>query len=357
MHKLALFCLALALVGCVGRPSTPHVAPDLRASTAKPAEGYTVSIVADGLTNPSSVSFQPGTGNLTICDSGKGRVIMIEEGRQKTIVEGMDTEFWKVLPDGTKAYKVGPLAALWLSPQRLIVTDAGKPDGSEKVLVLHISSDGPKSNTLRIETNTVGPTGGGEIDKGEGNLCGLALMPDERTLYVCSHGNDKKTWVLKADLKEGTLEPWLSADDNGVEVNSPMQALPWRGNLLVLYSGAGGVGDGLLVEWDLKTRKPVNQWALPGISDPMGIAQVPGAEDQFAVTDNNWSLNSVNNGTVNLVTLETGQVKIKTIVRELPGPVHCAFGRDGRLYVTCLGAEYDKNEGMVVAIGGISAGS
>jgi hypothetical protein len=352
MRRLALFCFALALAGCVARPTTPNVAPDLRRSGAQLAEGYSAAIVAQDLTNPSFVSFRPGSGNLTICDSGKGRVVMIEEGRQKTIVDGMDTEFWKTLPDGTKAYKVGPLAALWLSSQRLIVTDGGKPDGSEKVMVVHISSDGPKANSVKKETNTIGPTGGGDADKGEGNFCGLALMDDERTLYVCSHGNDRKSWVLKCDLATGTLEPWLSADDNGIAVNTPMQALAWRGNLLVSYSGAGGVGDGLLVEWDLARRKPVNQWTLAGIRDPMGLAPVPGTSNQFAVTDNNWSLTSVNSGTVTLVTLDGGQAKANTIARDLPGPVHCAFGRDGRLYVSCLGTVYDKEEGVVIAISG-----
>lgn len=353
MKQLLLLAVALALAGCVARATKQPVAPDLRSASLQLAEGYAAAIVADGLTNPAFVSFRPGSGNLTICDSGKGRVVMIEDGRQKTIVEGLDTEFWKTLPDGTKAYRVGVQAASWLSPQRLIVTDGGKPDGAETVIVYHISSEGPARNSEKVRTNTIGPTGGGDTDKGEGNLSGLALMDDGRTLYVCSHGNDKKSWVLKGDLKDGKLEPALSADDNGIVVNTPMQALAWRGNLLVVYSGAGGVDDGLIVEWDLETGKPVHQWRMSGMIDPMGISQVPGSANQFAVTDNNWSLTAVNSGTVAVVTLGDGeQAETKVIARGLAGPVNCAFGPDGRLYVTCLGTEYDKNEGLVVAISG-----
>jgi hypothetical protein len=353
MNRLLLFAAALALAGCVARATKAPVAPDLRPASLQLSEGYEAAIVAEGLTNPSCVSFRPGSGNLTICDSGKGRVVMIENGRQKTIVDGMDTEFWKTLPDGAKAYKVGVQAALWLSPQRLIITDGGKPDGKETVVVYHISSEGPTHNTEKLRTNNIGPTGGGETDKGEGNLSGVALMDDGRTLYACSHGNDKKTWVLKGDLKDGTLETALSADDNGISVNAPMQALAWRGNLLVIYSGAGGVDDGLIVEWDLATGKPLHQWRMTGMPDSMGIAQVPGSTNQFAVTNNNWSLTGVNRGTVALVTLGDSELaETKVIARGLLGPVHCAFGPDGRLYVTCLGNEYDKDEGQVVAISG-----
>jgi WD40 repeat protein len=312
-------------------------------------------VVADGLTNPAFVSFRPGTGNVTICDSGKGRVLMIEDGLQKTIVDGMDTEFWKTLPDGSKAYKVGVQAALWLSPQRLIITDGGKPDGQETVAVYHISSLGPAKNTEKVRTNTIGPTGGGDTDKGEGNLSGVCLMPDGRTLYVCSHGNDTRSWVLKADLQTGKLETALSADEHGIEVNAPMQALPWRGNLLVSYSGAGGKDDGLIVEWDLASGKPVNQWRMTGMPDPMGMALIPGTANQFAVTNNNWRLDGVNRGTVAIVTLEDKPLaETQVIARGLLGPVHCAFGPDSRLYVTCLGAEYDKDEGLVIAISGFS---
>jgi WD40 repeat protein len=355
MNRLLLFAVALALTGCVARTTKAPVAPELRPAPLQLSEGYSAAVVAEGLTNPSFVSFRPGSGNLTICDSGKGRVVMIEDGRQVTIVEGLDTEFWKTLPSGVKAYKVGVQAALWLSPQRLIVTDGGKPDGSETVVVYHISSEGPGHNSEKVRTNTIGPTGGGDADKGEGNFSGITLMPDGRTLYVCSHGNDKKSWVLKGDLKDGKLETALSADDNGITVNAPMQALEWNRNLLVVYSGAGGVDDGLIVEWDLASGKPLRQWKMTGMMDPMGIARLPGSDNRFAVTNNNWRIDGVNLGTVAIVTLgDNPQAETKVIARGLLGPVHCAFGPDGRLYVSCLGAEYDKDEGLVVAISGFS---
>src|SRR5690606_36748171 len=140
-----------------------------------------------------------------------------------------------------------------------------------------------------------------------------------------------------------------------IKTNSPMQALSWRGHVLVVYSGAGGKDDGVIVEWDAATRTVVNQWALPGLVDPMCIAQVPGQPNQFAITANNWKLEGVNHGKVALVTLGAeGVVETQVLADRIMGPVHCAFGPDGRLYVTSLGTQLDSDKGQVIAISGFT---
>ncbi|MCB9894872.1 MAG: hypothetical protein H6839_10505 [Planctomycetes bacterium] len=317
------------------------------------SEGYNATVVAEGLNNPSGISFRPGDGALTVCDSANGRVVVIEDGRQLPIIEGMTTEYWKTLENGSKAFKLGPLSAVWLSGQQIAVTDAGEPDGKETVATWHISSEGAAKSSVKLRSNAIGPTTNDAKDLGEGNLSGMCLMPDGHTYYVCGQGSDVKSWILRGDANTGKLETAFSADDNGIAVNSPVQCIEWRGNLLVVYSGAGGKDDGLIVEWDLKTGKPANQWAVPGIVDPMGIAHVPGTRNRFAVTDNNWSLTGVNAGTVSLVTLEDSQdARIEKVATGVFGAVNCAFGPDGRLYVACLGKKYDSSEGLVIAING-----
>ena len=345
---------ALLLAGCVAQVGKHPVAPDLQTADVHVMEGYTATVVALGLNNPSFVSFRPADGALTICDSGNGQVVVIEGGKKTPAITGMKTEYWKTLDDGTKAFKLGPLAALWVSPQQIMVTDAGELDGEETVATWHISSEGPKNNSLKQRSNVVGPTTNNPSDKGEGNLSGMCLMSDGQTYFVCGQGFDGKSWVLRGNRETGKLATAFSADEHGIETNSPMQCVPWRGNLLVVYSGAGGKDDGLIVEWDLTTGKPAHKWALPGVIDPMGLAQVPGTDNRFVVTDNNWSLTGVNPGTLSLVTLDDdAEVRPELVAKGVYGPVHCAFGPDDRLYVACLGRKYDSNEGYVIAVNGL----
>ncbi|MBZ0137125.1 MAG: hypothetical protein K8I27_12210 [Planctomycetes bacterium] len=320
-------------------------------------DGYKGYVVAEGLKNPSFVSFHPD-GRLTICDSGNGRVLVVDEGKLTPVIENMRTEYWKVYKNDAgkevKAFKIGPLAAHWLSIYRLVVTDAGLKDGEESLVTIHVSSDGPSANRELSRTNSVPPTSTDPADKGEGNLSGMCVMPDGDTYYVCGQGYDGKSWVLGGSLSKGTLEPMFSADENKIDVNSPMQVVPWNNNLLVVYSGAGGEDDGLLVEWNPVTRKPVRQWKLTGLLDPMSIAQVPGTSSQFVVTDNNWSLTGINPGRLALVTINDDTATIRRICDRIYGPVHCAFGPDGRLYVSCLGYEVDGSAGQVISISGFS---
>lgn len=358
MKLAALLIPMLLITACVAKPARAPVAPEIREANIGLVEGYSAYVVADGMKNPSFISFHPD-GRPTVCDSGNGRVVIIENGKLTPVVDRLHTEYWKVYNDDAgneiKAFKIGPLTAHWLSLYKLVLSDAGLKDGEESLVTYQISPDGPSQNKILGRTNTVPPTTNDELDLGEGNLSGMCIMPDNDTYYVCGQGYDGKSWVLGGSLEKGTLEPMMSADENGIDVNSPMQVVPYSDNILVVYSGAGGVDDGLIVEWNPKARQPVNQWQLPGLIDPMSLAQVPGSSNRFVVTDNNWSLTQVNPGKLAIVTLEPEKdAQIETIATNVQGPVHCAFGPDGRLYVCCLGEKFDSNLGHVLAITGIS---
>ncbi|SMP73157.1 hypothetical protein SAMN06265222_11637 [Neorhodopirellula lusitana] len=310
------------------------------------AEELAVETVVRGLQNPSSVSFSPA-GELTVCDS-RGTVVMLKGKEAINYLSGFDTEFWKSDDTGKKWYGVGPLSAIWVA-DKLVVTDAGKVDGEETLLMF----DGPGKASDGVATNAVGPTTDEEADKGEGNLTGMSATKNGKRVFVCGQGFDGKSWVLVANPETKKLKPLLSADENGIETNSPMQTLMGPKNTLyVLYSGAGGKADGLIVQWDLKTKKPVAQWKLPELINPMGMAHIEGKK--FAVVENNWSLTEVNQGRVVTVQLgEDGNVDLQETGVKLTGPVSCAFGPDGRLYVSQIGERFDTIDGSVVAIEGV----
>jgi WD40 repeat protein len=348
--------LVLVMLGC--KPRTG----DRPKTDVGLVAGYSAVLVQSHLNNPSCVSFSP-QGELTVVDSGNGAVYLWTRDDKKCpvpIISGFDTEHWKVDPKtGTKRFKLGPLSAVWVSSDTLAVTDGGKPDGQETVNFYEIKrgADGvvPATAGEGASSNPVPATTGAKADKGEGNLTGMSLSSDKSTIYVCGQGTDRKTWMLSCDVKSRKLKTIFSADENGIATNSPMQCLYRKpGWLLVLYSGKGGAADGLIVEWDLASGKPVNKWKLPGLVDPMGMALVPGTKDEVVVVDNNWALKTVNPGKLARVKLHPGkaEAEVKIIGTSLKGPVSCAFGPDGKLYVAQLGEMFDRDLGTVIAIDG-----
>jgi hypothetical protein len=348
-----LTAIALAVSGCGKGPGD---APADEAVDIGLITGMDARLAIRGLNNPSHVTFRPGDNALTVCDSGNGRVLVLERGvgHATRFLTGFDTEHWKVDTEkNERRYKLGPLCALWISSELLAVSDSGHPDGKDSIAFF----DKPGTIADAIgRTNVIAPTSQDPKDLGEGNFVGFALSADGRTIYVCSHGADAKTWILACDIEARKLEPFLSADDHGIAVNSPMQArLRGSDRLLVLYSGAAGAAGGLLVEWDLSEKKPVAKWNLPGLVDPMGMDWIPGSMAELAVVDANWSLTKVNDGKLARVRLPDGggDAEVVVLASRLKGPISCEFGPDGRLYVAQLGETFDQDKGSVISIGGI----
>lgn len=309
---------------------------------------HEVDTIVSGLTNPSGVSFGQN-GQMAVGDA-RGKVVVVRDGKSSDYLVDFATEHWKKDDDGNKWYKVGPLSTLWLG-DTLVVADSGREDGLESIKFFNNSGSAVDGSG----TNSIGPTNEkDEKDKGEGNLTGMCLSNGRDKIYVCGQGYDSKTWVLGVDIATMKLETLFSADDNGIETNSPMQAvMKSDGKLLVLYSGKGGAADGLVVEWDVIEKKPTKQWKLPGLVNPMGMAKI--SDDRFAIVENNWDLKSVKDGRVAIVTLGEGDAaEVEPLEGvSLKGPVSCAFGPDGRLYVSQLGEKFDGEEGSVVAISGV----
>ncbi|MFT7616755.1 MAG: hypothetical protein ACI97A_000384 [Planctomycetota bacterium] len=307
-----------------------------------------VTVVAKGLMNPSCVSFSPA-GELTICDSGNGRVVVLRDGKLVDYVTDFDTEFWKIDKEtDTKRFKLGPLSAIWLG-KTLVVTDGGKKDGKETLLFF----SGPGKANSGVASNTMVPAGVAP-EKGEGNLTGMSASGDMKMIYLCGQGSDDNSWILQCDVAGKKLSTFASADVNGIKINSPMQILNWDDNsILALFSGKGGADDGLVVKWDKKTAKVLGQWQLTGLKDPMGMARVPGSDD-LMVVDNNWALTKVNQGALARVSLKAeGKIEMSMIDIRLNGPVSCGFGPGGNLFIAQLGTEFDSDKGEVLKVSGL----
>ncbi len=308
---------------------------------------HEVDTIVSGLTNPSGVSFGPD-GQMAVGDA-RGKVVVVRDGKPSDYLVDFPTEHWKKDDEGNKWYKVGPLSTLWMG-DTLVVADSGREDGLETIKFFNGSGSAVDGSS----TNSIGPTSDDEADKGEGNLTGMCLSNGRDRIYVCGQGYDGKSWVLSVDIATMKMTTLLSADDNEIATNSPMQAvMKSDGKLLVLYSGKGGAEDGRIVEWDVMKKTPSKQWTLPGLVNPMGMAKI--SDDRLAVVENNWDLKSVKSGRVAVVTLGDGEAATVEPLDgvSLNGPVSCAFGPDGRLFVSQLGEKFDGEEGSVVAISGV----
>jgi len=311
--------------------------------------------VLKGLKNPSSVSMSPD-GDLTVCDSGNGRVLVLNgvDGSKtaKRVIDGFETEFWKVGGEGEPdRFALGPLSAIWAG-QTLVVSDSGHPDGQDRLAMFDATTN---SVADARTTNSIPPTSDDPADKGEGNFVGLAVADGDK-VWVCGQGADAKSWLCRADIATGELAGFLSADELGIETNSPMDSLQWDAKtVLVLYSGAGGEEDGLLVAFDIEEKAVAAQWNLPGLIDPMGMARRPGT-DELVIVDNNWALTTVNRGALARVKLPEagGEADVQIVTRGLLGPVSVCISEE-TLYVTQLGKEFDSDEGAVIAIEGVFA--
>jgi len=342
MRKL-ITCLSLLFV------AAPAMAEDL--DIGLKGKKLSARLVVGGLSNPSSVSFSPA-GVLTVCDSANGQVVLVKDGKAEAYITDFATEYWKVDAEkGTKKFKLGPLSSVWVDAKTLAVTNAGVGDGAETVMFY----TGPGKAADGESTNAVGPTSDDAKDKGEGNLTGLSVSEDGSTIYVAGQGSDAKTWVLSVDVASKKLAGLASADAAGIEINSPMATMPWnKTSILALYSGAGGKDDGLIVQWNVKTGKVMKKWTLPGLTDPMGFARIPDARG-LVVVDNNWSLTEVKAGRLARVSFpkDATEAKVNILSEGLRGPVSCAFGPDGDLYIAQLGTEFDSDKGQVIAVSGI----
>ena len=350
IRPLAATLLPLLAAGCGG-------ADEGADGAAGEGAALKVKVVLDGLNNPAGVSFSP-EGRLTVCaagsasEAGNGRVITagLDGKDRRNHLTGFPTQYWKPGSEGEPdRFKLGPLGAAWLADGRLVVSNSGLADGVDHLRVYESAGDAEDG----VASNAIEPTSDDPADNGEGNFTGLSVGADG-TVFVAGQGADAKTWVLTFDPEEARLETFASADEHGIGINSPMATLPEDGeSLLVLYSGAGGVEDGLIVRWSLESGEPLARWTLPGLVDPMGMARFPGGTD-LAVVDNNWDLREVRDGRLARVALPEGggEAEVTVLHEGLKGPTACAFGPDRRLYVAQLGAAFDADRGNVVAISG-----
>jgi DNA-binding beta-propeller fold protein YncE len=313
------------------------------------AQNVKVEEVVGNLSNPCGVAVQPGTNQVYITDSARGRVCRVDGGKLEDVITGSPKDVYGKGP----FYDIGPLGLVFTSDGKsVVVGDGGYKDGEECVRVYTVPASGkPAINYEKDAAQKLGPLTPAEGVLGEGNLYGLALTSS--ALYVTCNGDDTKGWVATAELngtKFGKLERWLPTKE-AVEVDAPVGiAIDKSGNIVVGQMGeVNKPQDSLLSFYSAKTKKLLSNFETK-LYDITGVAYSPSGK--LYVTDFAW-MKPEEGG---LFRIDQSGNDIKTVkIASLDKPTALAFAADGTLYITVIGPKAENEnastQGKLLKIG------
>ena len=313
------------------------------------AQNVKVEEVVGNLSNPCGVAVQPGTNQVYITDSARGRVCRVDGGKLEDVITGSPKDVYGKGP----FYDIGPLGLVFTSDGKsVVVGDGGYKDGEECVRVYTVPASGkPAINYEKDAAQKLGPLTPAEGVLGEGNLYGLALTAS--ALYVTCNGDDTKGWVAMAELngtKFGKLERWLPTKE-AVEVDAPVGiAIDKSGNIVVGQMGeVNKPQDSLLSFYSAKTKKLLSNFETK-LYDISGVAYSPSGK--LYVTDFAW-MKPEEGG---LFRIDQSGNDVKTVkIASLDKPTSLAFASDGTLYITVIGPkgenENASTQGKLLKIG------
>lgn len=294
-----------------------------------------VDTVVENLDNPTGLAVQPETGDVFVADSGAGRIVRIRDGKAEAVV----TDFPKDIYGKGPMYDIGPLGLAFLDKNTLVVGDGSLKDGDELLRVYEVPAAGQpaiKADQMKASFNLPAE---GEV-KGEGNFYALAVT--KQAVYATSNGDDTKGWIAKADLNGTTLSKFRRAIPTKelVERDAPV-AITTRTheNKMQLVVGQMGeinvANDALLSFYDENGKLLLN--LETGLYDITGLAYSPNG--QLFATDFAW-MKTEEGGLFQLAReFQNGKQVCKAHkVASLDKPSALAFGKDGTLYITVVGA-------------------
>jgi hypothetical protein len=302
-----------------------------------------VETVLSGLNNPCGVAVRPGTvekHDVYVSESGALRVIKMASDQPGKATEVI-TDFPKGTIKGAQEFTIGPLGLLFLNRKQLLVGGGGQSDGEEIVALYELQDDG---NVLTADqmTQKTGPVVGSEKSKtGEGDF--FALAGSGEAIFVSSHGDGEKGWILRARTRAGelgALEPFISTREvagaiapGGLTINPK----PRKGYLVVGEMGATDEpGDGLLTFYSPYTGEMPLKLETD-LLDCTGLAYSPKTGYLYAI---DYARSHEEKGGLYRIDDDSqeGKPGCKTIkIASIDHPTALCFAADGTLYVTAFG--------------------
>lgn len=296
-----------------------------------------IDVVLDNLKNPCGVAIQPETGHIFVADSAAGRVIRIVDGEEHDVITGSSID---VYGKGPK-YKIGPAGIAFLDKQRLVVADSGFPDGEEYIRVFDVPDVGQPALDYD-DCIKVGPLIATDEIKAEGNFYGIAVT--EEAIFVTCNGDDTKGWVSKADIqsaKFGELSRFIATKEaTDPQTDAPVAITISPGGYVVIgqMGEIGTANDSLLTFYNARTGEKRDDRPT-GLHDITALTYSP--KGHLYALDFAW-IALEEGGLFRLDDDGEGGINPEKIT-SLDKPTAMAFGTDGSLYITLIGA-VDKGQ-------------
>jgi DNA-binding beta-propeller fold protein YncE len=305
-----------------------------------------ITVVLEGLHNPTGIAKQPGTGHLFVADSGAGKVIRIVDGKAQDVITDFSLDIYGKGPQ----YKIGPLGLAFIDENTLVVADGSKVDKEETINIYEVPKAGEAAIKADAAKAKLGPLDNDEKLLAEGNY--YAVVVTKEGIYATANGDDTKGWIVRAEIKGdgsyGPLERYLSTKE-ATNVDAPVgMTLSERGELVVGQMGEiSVVGDGLVTFYNPKTKKMLLNLET-GLSDITGVVYSP--KGHLYAVDFAWA-KPEDGGLFRLdaKTEDGAQVVEPKKITALKKPTALCFGDDGAMYITIFNESEGDQEGADAA--------
>ncbi len=328
-------------------------------STTRAADPPQVKVetIASGLDNPMALAFRPGTNELLISESGAGQIVKVvtdKPGKPTAVVTG----FPVAAAPSPLGFQVGPLGIVFLDRLTFVVGTGGLKPGHDVIAIYGLPS-GDKTLKFEDARRKLGPLTAGGVKSGEGFFTGVAATPT--AIFSVSRGDDAEGWLSRAFLldpsgKAADLKPLVNTKI-ATKVGGPTAlVVSKRGELVVAEAGEfDKPHDSAISFYSPKDKGRLLLNVPTGLHDIFGLAYSPRSGLLYAV-DLAWS-DQKEAGLYRIDSArQDGQPIAKAVkIAALERPTALAFGSDGALYVTLLGAPRNgaaEKSGQLVKITG-----
>ena len=293
-------------------------------------------VVSSNLKNPSGVAIRPVTGEIYVSDTGRGRIVELQQDKIKDIVIGFPIEEFEM----DRAFILGPTSLLFRNRNQLIVGTGGAADGEDGIAIFDLEKLGREPFEFAKDNESMSTLAANDDEPAEGDF--FAMAATRNRLFVCCHGSDVG-WVATAE--------WA-----GEGIENFKRYLPTR--KLSRLPGPGGITispDGHLVVAQMGKRDQAGDSTVcfydengklldkfeTGLNDIVSLAYGPKNGNLYAL-DFSWE-DPNKGGLYKLVAVDSQIGCEAVLIAKLPRPTSMAFDQSGRLWVTACGISDAKS--------------